>query len=253
MKKLNFITTLFLMVFVFAANAQQNLPTKDSMVEKYYEKGLEVNHAEVEVLKSYVEGVKANSISCEYVSSVKKFYKDHDFVFDQLLLYLKVGKTTTAQNEQIIRVVKGRAGDRMAFNKVSELLKCVSSGEVQEDTRSQIMKTLRNLTDLSRYVELSKKAETLNSSSAPTEICDVLLALKKEADKIEPYLELLAIYYVAEPSSTENPGINPSRTVTFSDPRISEFAEKMLDLRTSRFLSQKKIINDNLQKYHCNL
>lgn len=241
---------LMLLVFI-NVNAQKNENTRDTMVGKYFEKGAEVDSYELVTFAEFEETIKlftGSPSNCEYVMKMKKYFTEHDFVFDQLQLYQKADKTIAHENDMILQWVTGRTQFHMAVNKVAEIYKCMTADELKEDIRTRILETLKGLGNISAYIDAAKKYKTLTATSTAAEICDAVAALKKESDKIEPYLEKLAILYVAEPT----PANLATRTVDFADPKIAEFAEKILNFRSKQFLPRKEEIKGMLAKYNCN-
>lgn len=237
-----------------STNAQNNVPVRDTMVDKFMDKAVEMDTSELTAYGEFREAIKsytgANKSTCSYVMGVKKYFADNDFIFDQLLLYQKLDKTSKRENEMILLWVTGRTHERIAINKAAEIFNCMTPDEVKEDTRTQIKNTLQNLTNLSGYIEATKKYQTLTTTSTTLEICETASALKRESDKIEPYLEKLVILYVVEPTIDKN--ANPDRTVLFTDTRITELAEKFLNFRTKQFLPMKDKLKTVLAKYNCN-
>ena len=251
MKKIIVITVLLLSSFDIIVNAQKSTFSQDYLVENYYLKAQKINESEKRVFKNFTDSIRKNPPSCDYISANKSFFNYHDFVFEQLLLFQKVGKKNNDQNVDILRWVKERTSNYVAFNNLSETYKCISTDDRINETRNQILVTLKELGSLKDFMESVKKSKSLSATSSPNQICEVFSELNKESDKIEPYLEILAIYYNSESSPTISTIKNKSKVI-FVNPKIKELAEKLLEFRTNYFLRQKEYIKANVANYGCN-
>lgn len=198
------------------------------------------------MLKYTTEALASNKVGCEYILGYRKFLRSHDDGFDLFGSYQRLGKTSTKQDAEFIRWTGGRASDRVAINTMLGIFKCVPPEEVKEEIRSRITGSLKNLGNLAGYVEAAKKIKALTSASPKAEVCAAYTVMKKESDKIEPDIEEFAVLYVADGDAKPN-----ARTVEFADARITQRAEKILDLRANLFLPVKAEIKSNWAKYGC--
>lgn len=227
-------------------------PKKPLTAEEVYELASDAEVEEVKILATISEDLRATvgaskADTCKYILGIKKFERDNDKIFDVLGIYQRLGKTDDIQDSEIIRWTKGRAGDRIAINKLIGIYNCAPPEEVKEETRNRIIGLLKNLGNLAGYMEAGKKLKTITPVSPKEEICEVFSALKKESDKIEPDLEEFAALYVADGGDAKP----DTRAFDFADPQITQRAEKILNFRAKLFLPEKEDIKTNLAKYEC--